>query len=168
MTMLSIIIPVYNGANYIQNCYNSIKENLSFVDKEIIFVNNGSTDNSLELLNEIEDKSVHIITTDTKGVSNARNIGINHAKGKWLFFMDVDDTIAFVDRNFLNVLHEDFDIVWIIYNKVQGNNNFHSYNSLIKEGLYDILEFSKIWHGEGMVWPFMFRRSLVKNICHII
>lgn len=164
MTMLSIIIPVYNGANYIQNCYNSIKENLSFVDKEIIFVNNGSTDNSLELLNEIEDKSVHIITTDTKGVSNARNIGINHAKGKWLFFMDVDDTIAFVDRNFLNVLHEDFDIVWIIYNKVQGNNNFHSYNSLIKEGLYDILEFSKIWHGEGMVWPFMFRRSLVKNL----
>lgn len=85
MTMLSIIIPVYNGANYIQNCYNSIKENLSFVDKEIIFVNNGSTDNSLELLNEIEDESVHIITTDTKGVSNVRNIGINHAKGKWLF-----------------------------------------------------------------------------------
>lgn len=35
---------------------------------------------------------------------------------------------------------------------------------MIKEGLYDILEFSKIWHGEGMVWPFMFRRSLVKNL----
>lgn len=91
---ISIIVPVYNVEKYISKCLNSIK-NLD-IDYEVIIVNDGSTDNSLEIVNEFASKydgEIKIITKENVGLSSARNIGILNATGSYLFFLDSDDYI---------------------------------------------------------------------------
>ena len=86
---LSIVIPVYNLAQYIEKCLNSIL-NQPFKDYEIICVNDGSTDNSLEILNRFKDK-ITIIDKENEGSGVARNVGIDRAQGEYIFFVDGDD-----------------------------------------------------------------------------
>lgn len=159
---LSIVVPVYNGDKYIVSCYDSIKKYLYFVEKEILFINNGSNDNSMQLLNSINDKEVSVINTDIKGVSHARNIGIEHSSGDWIFFMDVDDEIYSSDLGLLDVMNGNSDLIWICY-KTHSENVTDSYSCNYEDNIFSISEFSKKWHGEGMVWPFIFRRSLIKE-----
>ena len=91
---LSVIIPVYNVEEYIGECLESIL-NQPFKDFEIICINDGSTDNSLEVLKKYKDKDERIIIIDKKneGSGIARNTGINIARGDYLFFIDGDDGI---------------------------------------------------------------------------
>ena len=93
--MISIIIPVYNVAEYLDNCLQSIISQ-SYDDIEIILVNDGSTDSSREMCdgyaNEYEYISVY--HQENMGVSVARNNGIRNAKGNWITFIDGDDTIC--------------------------------------------------------------------------
>lgn len=94
MKKLSIIIPVYNNEKSLEKCINSILEQ-EYTNFEIIVVNNGSKDNSLELIKKIAKKDKRIIPIDSKvrGVSNARNIGIKKATGDYITFVDADDYI---------------------------------------------------------------------------
>jgi glycosyltransferase involved in cell wall biosynthesis len=99
--MLSIVICSYNRAGYITGALSSLYEgNASLQDFEVIFVDNNSSDNSLQIANEW--RAAHplgnfIITSETKqGASYARNTGSKIAKGQWLCFMD-DDAVAFPD-----------------------------------------------------------------------
>lgn len=95
--LLSIIIPVYNVEKHLERCYESIRGDFASLPYEIIFVNDGSTDKSLEVLNKIVPKSefVKIITQENKGLSGARNTGIDIAKGEYLVFLDSDDWLNF-------------------------------------------------------------------------
>lgn len=89
---VSVIIPVYNRAQYLAECLDSIvQQTLSPI--EIIAVNDGSTDHSLSILNKYADKysNIVILTQVNQGSGPARNNGIRHAKGKYLIFMDPDD-----------------------------------------------------------------------------
>ena len=90
--LVSFIIPIYNVAPYLEKCIMSVL-NQSFENYEIIAVNDGSTDNSGEILEKFgkEDVRVHVITKKNGGVSSARNAGIAAAKGTWLYFVDGDD-----------------------------------------------------------------------------
>ena len=94
--MVSVIIPVYNGEEYIQTILNSFmrqKDN----DFEIIFVNDGSTDDSFNKLNSAKDNSnlsIIVIDQQNAGVSAARNAGIKNARGGLLCFCDVDDDVT--------------------------------------------------------------------------
>lgn len=93
MIKVSVIIPVYNEEKYLQQCINSVI-NQSLNEIEIICVNNGSTDSSLEILSEFEkkDSRIKIInTTNEGGAGRARNIGLKHAVGEYLSFLDADD-----------------------------------------------------------------------------
>ena len=104
MPKLSIIIPAYNAEQYIKPCLDSILQNSkeSLSKTEIIVVNDGSTDNTLKILESYNQyKNIKIHTTKNKGVSAARNLGISLAKGDWITFIDADDTISdhFVDKN---------------------------------------------------------------------
>ena len=104
MPKLSIIIPAYNAEQYIKPCLDSILQNSkeSLSETEIIVVNDGSTDNTLKILESYNQyKNIKIHTTKNKGVSAARNLGISLAKGDWITFIDADDTISdhFVDKN---------------------------------------------------------------------
>lgn len=89
---ISIIIPVYNTVDFVREAIESIL-NQTIQDLEVIAVNDGSTDGSLEVLQSMasEDKRVKVLTQKNQGQSIARNEGIKIASGKYLYFMDSDD-----------------------------------------------------------------------------
>ena len=88
----SVIVPVYNAEKFIQRCINSVLSD-SRDDLEIIVVNDGSLDNSLEIIEKIAstDLRVKVHSQKNRGVSSARNYGIEKASGEWLTFLDSDD-----------------------------------------------------------------------------
>ena len=77
---ISIVIPVYNAEKYVAECLNSIK-NQSFQEYEVVIVNDGSKDRSLEVCREIaeRDERIRVFSTENYGVSHARNYGLKHA-----------------------------------------------------------------------------------------
>lgn len=87
---ISVIIPVYNSAKFIEGCLKSILSQ-SFTDFEIIVVNDGSTDNSLEVLDKYR-KDIILVDKANGGVSSARNAGLSKAKGLYIAFIDSDDS----------------------------------------------------------------------------
>ena len=91
---LSIIIPVYNTAMYLDDCLRSVVEQ-PFKDVEIICVNDGSTDGSADLLNKWHelDSRIKVITVENGGSSKARNLGLEIASGEYVGFVDSDDFI---------------------------------------------------------------------------
>ena len=93
--IISVIVPVYNGAGFIDNCYSMLR-NQTLKDIEIIFVNDGSTDGSHEKCDEIvkRDSRCKVIHQENRGVSAARNQGVKIAKGDYISFVDVDDKYA--------------------------------------------------------------------------
>lgn len=102
MPKYSIIVPVYNSEKYLDDCLKSIF-NQTNQDYEIICINDGSTDKSLDILNKYKDEII-IINQDNMGLSVARNNGVKKASGKYLLFVDSDDVIE-------NKLLEKIDIV---------------------------------------------------------
>ena len=96
MTLLSVIIPVYNAAPYLEACVSSLRA-LSLqieLDMELVLVDDGSTDGSGELCDRLGDKVLH---QPNQGVSVARNAGISMATGDWLWFVDADDYVEPLD-----------------------------------------------------------------------
>ena len=90
---LSFIIPVYNAEKYLRRCVESIL-NQTFYDFEAIFIDDASTDKSLDILNSYaHDKRIKIIEKANEGVSLARNCGLDLAQGEYLMFVDADDWI---------------------------------------------------------------------------
>ncbi len=93
---ISIIIPVYNCEKYIVECLDSIRAQ-TVKDFEVILVNDGSPDNSEQIVADYISKNLlsnfHLISKENGGVSSARNVGLSNAQGKWIFFFDSDDWI---------------------------------------------------------------------------
>lgn len=94
MWKVSVIIPVYNTEEYLARCLNSIIDN-TYSNLEIICVNDGSTDNSREILAEFEkkDNRIKVIDEKNQGVSKARNTGLRNATGDYIAFIDSDDWV---------------------------------------------------------------------------
>lgn len=102
---VSVIIPVYNAAQYLERCLDSVI-NQTLKDIEIICINDCSTDNSLEILEEYASKDNRIKIIDfkeNKGVAAARNAGINEAQGEYIGFVDPDD---YIDSDFYAQLYK--------------------------------------------------------------
>ena len=99
--LISVIINVYNGEKYINKCLDCII-NQTYKNIEILIINDGSTDNTLSIIETYKDKRIRIITTENKGLSLSRNVGIDNAKGKYLYFIDVDD---FIELNTIEYLY---------------------------------------------------------------
>jgi len=110
---ISVIVPVYNTAPYIERSINSIT-NQTLEDIEIICINDGSTDNSQEILEEFEEKDdrIKVISLEKNaGLGNARNIGMEMATGEFIGFIDSDD---YIDHRYYENLYkysEGYDIV---------------------------------------------------------
>ena len=92
--MISIIVPVYNVENYLEECLDSIK-NQTYTDIEVILVNDGSTDNSQAICEKYckQDPRFHLINQENQGQSVARNRGVKESVGKFIMFVDSDDVI---------------------------------------------------------------------------
>lgn len=102
MPLFSIIIPLYNKKNSIAETIQSVFAQ-SFIDYEVIIINDGSTDNSETVVLSFTDSRMHYFLTENKGVSKARNLGIQKAKGELIAFLDADD---YWYPNHLEVLSE--------------------------------------------------------------
>ena len=123
--ILSIVIPVYNVEKYIEKClFSCLNQDLPFNDYEIIVVNDGSLDNSRNLIQGIKDRydNISIVDQENKGLSEARNTGFKKAKGKYVWFVDSDD---WIEENCLGricgYLNEDLDILQLQYRLVYEN-----------------------------------------------
>lgn len=120
MIKISIIIPCYNVEKYIKECLDSILMQ-ELKEFEIICINDGSTDNTLEILNSYKEKysNIKIINQSNKGLSTARNVGMKYAEGKYIYFVDADDFLSNdkalsliyneVEKNKLDVLFFSFE-----------------------------------------------------------
>lgn len=97
--MISIIIPVYNGEKYVENLINNFKCQAvkDYNDLELVFIDDGSIDKTVDILNKhTENKmfKISVFSQENKGVSCARNLGIEKAKGDFITFVDVDDLVT--------------------------------------------------------------------------
>ena len=92
--LISVIIPIYNTEQYLKECLDSVCSQ-SYKDIEIICINDGSTDNSEEIMRDYakKDSRIKILSQHNQGISISRNNGIERAQGEYIFFLDSDDTI---------------------------------------------------------------------------
>jgi glycosyltransferase involved in cell wall biosynthesis len=91
--LVSIIIPVYNAEKYLAEAVRSAMEQ-TWPNKEIIIIDDGSTDNSLSIAKSFESENIKVFTQTNKGASTARNKGLEQAKGDYIQFLDADDLLS--------------------------------------------------------------------------
>lgn len=163
---LSIIIPVYNTESYLKRCLDSIfNQDLPPSDYEVIVINDGSTDNSLEILKEFEKKHENLVllTQENKGEAVTRNKAIEISIGNYIAFVDSDDAIS--ENTFLNIMRYieryDLDLLYL---------NIHLYTErgdFIKDtealGAVDVIQ-NGLLHPRRTFPATIYRRSLIQNI----
>ena len=123
MPKISIIVPCYNVEQYVRKCIESLI-NQSFQDIQIIVVDDGSKDSTSFIINSFNDSRIEYYYKDNGGLSDARNYGLNYAKGEYVAFLDSDD---YVEPDMYKLLYEsakknDSDIVDCAYFKDYPNN----------------------------------------------
>lgn len=115
MALISVIVPVYNAEKTLRRCVDSILSQ-EFHDFELLLIDDGSKDESPAICDEYakKDRRVQVFHQENGGVSSARNIGLDHAKGVWITFVDSDDYLR--DFYFVGVKDRDEDILFLGYN----------------------------------------------------
>lgn len=118
--MVSIVVPIYNTGEYLERCLDSIK-NQSYYNIEVIMVDDGSTDKSAFIAKKYEEFDIrfHLYSQENKGVSAARNNGLNYTMGKYILFVDSDDWIEpeMVKTLVSNMEKSDADVSCCQYDK---------------------------------------------------
>lgn len=129
---VSIIVPVYNSENTIRKCVDSIL-NQTYQNIEILLINDGSTDKSLQVISHLNDERIIVIDKKNEGVAKTRNLGIKKATGKYIMFIDNDD---FIDKDYIEKyytsIEEGFDLVIGGYKRVNQDNKI-IYSQSIKD-----------------------------------
>lgn len=163
---LSIIIPVYNVEKYVAKCLESVlDQGLDPNDHEIIVVNDGSPDGSLKIVERYAEKHPHIkiITKENGGLSSARNCGMEHAIGKYIYFIDSDD---FLIPNSLNRIvdtceHHDLNVLTFLSQRFLSSSA--NEESILKEKISKASigdgELSEIVSGEDYVASLEYRNE---------
>ncbi|MEK6485902.1 glycosyltransferase family 2 protein [Myroides odoratimimus] len=132
--LVSIIVPIYNGEQFLEECIVSML-NQDYTDYEIILINDGSTDNTEIICNKFKEKDSRIkyFYQENAGVSVARNNGIKEAKGEWLCFVDSDDYLEpcylSIFLNALDSLDSDVLIVQELFKIINGNKELIKNNA---------------------------------------
>lgn len=169
MKLVSIIVPVYNAEKTIKKCIDSILIQ-TYTNFELILINDGSKDSSLNILKKYEnlDKSVIIISQNNAGVSTARNRGIKESKGEYILFVDSDD---YIEENTLEILvkasevNNNLDLAIGGLSIVKDNNAKHL-NAISEDKIFNNLEFlSKNELFKFIVGPCgkLFKTEIIKN-----
>lgn len=161
---LSVIIPVYNAENTIRRCLDSII-NQTFHDWECLCINDGSTDNSGGVITEYanRDKRIKLLTQANGGVSSARNLGILHASGEWITFIDSDDAIA--PAYFDIIETNDVDMILGAYESSKDNVTRH-----IASGFYSGRKLKRLFRDNVHIllmrvpWAKFCKRRLLQDL----
>lgn len=171
---VSVIIPVYNIECYIERCLRSVMEQ-SFKELEIIVVNDGSTDNSGKIVQNLADTDTRIVVINKEngGLSSARNFGLDIAKGEYILHIDGDDWIGqgCLEALYNKAVIDDLDVVVTDYWKdYDDGSKTHIVDMPIGQG--DIID-GKIWleyffarAANQSVYNKLFRRAMYNNVRH--
>ena len=175
MAKISVLIPVYNASEYLDESISCIL-NQTFTDIELICVNDGSKDNSLEMLNDFaaKDSRVKVIDKENGGCGSARNRALAEARGDYIYFFDPDDIVeenAF-ELAYNSAVKNDSDMVIFKANIFDGNGIsnrevFFYYNESIKEEKFDNLSFDDIkqyvLRGGYAPWSKLYKKDLLDS-----
>lgn len=160
---LSIIVPVYNGEKYIDKCISSLINQKTKYKLEIIAVDDGSKDKTLEKLNNYKNDIV-IITKNNSGAADSRNYGIRKSSGRYIGFVDIDD---YVDENYAEKLldkaySKDADMAKCNYYLYDDNGII---NTTDKKDFYTDNKYAdEVLNTEGFIWNGIYKRKIWKNI----
>lgn len=167
-SLISVIIPVYNTAPYLERCLHSVLEN-TYKNIEVICINDGSTDNSLDVLRQIAatDPRVCVIDKKNGGVSTARNRGLKEAQGEYICFVDSDD---WIHREFFCVLlnaglMNDGDIILGSYEN-NSNGNADGRKRTLTPAQVTVKttdEAMNYSYFRNTIWGRLFKRSSLRN-----
>lgn len=160
---VSIIIPVYNVERYIERCLESVF-NQTFKNSEVIIVNDGSTDKSMDIVKHYKEKCL-IINQENSGLSSARNKGLEYATGDFILFIDSDDYIhpSMVKDMYDVIVSTQSDIVICGYQSVKENEEIIDNKSDIKVECISSLEAVKLFFLNeitGHAWNKMAKKQL--------
>lgn len=160
--LVSVLVPVYNGAKYIERCIGSLLRQ-TYQYLEIIAVDDGSTDNSLQILYKLKEKDDRLVVvhTSNNGVSFARNTALSKSKGKFILFVDCDDYVEFdYVEQFVNAYRKDNFIYQDFYrdNQVGGG----SLQSIQRIGI----SYSDDWFTSGAIFDngFLFSKLFIRKL----
>ena len=168
MELISVIVPVYNVESYVAECIESI-QNQTYMNLEIILVNDGSTDASGDICDQYAayDERIQVIHKENAGVSAARNTGIESANGDYIGFVDSDDYIApTMYEDMLKLMAEhDLDIIECTAFRNNGDTNIEGCNDgsleifnrdeALKMAMYDCFV---------AVWSQLYKRRVISDV----
>lgn len=169
---ISFIVPVYNTQQYLNRCFSSIVQQ-KYEDWEVIVVNDGSTDESLEILQKwaLRDRRIKVVTQKNAGLSVARNTGMKYAKSEWIGFIDSDD---YIEPNTLEriwpLLNKPVDMIcWGVKIIPQPGEPFLPWLKIQEHHLRsrfqgELFFTQKVAQKEPVtVWNKLFRRSIIEK-----
>ncbi|MFR2839549.1 MAG: glycosyltransferase family 2 protein [Zhenhengia sp.] len=185
MSKISIIVPIYNAQEYLDKCIDSLISQ-TMKNIEIILINDGSKDNSLEICKRYEktDQRIKVINKINGGVSSTRNLGLKIANGEYILFVDSDDYLEVdaCEELYKNIIQKDSDL--LIYNYIKHTNkdavyidNLIEKDELKKEEIIEELVLNLIGGEEigkthilssfRSPWIYMYKKSILTkyNIC---
>lgn len=165
--MVSIIIPVYNTEKYIEETIRSIEEQ-TYKNYEIIVINDGSTDRTQKICERLKIRNNRILLLEqkNKGVSHARNIGLNIAKGEFVAFIDSDDILekTYIEKFVNSITENNCDMVicgfyekysnLCIKNEITKRNSFIS----VEDALNGVMNQNNV---KGFLWNKFFKKSII-------
>lgn len=176
--MISVIVPIYNVEEYLPTCIESIL-NQTYKDLEILLIDDGSTDSSGKICDEYakQDGRCIVIHQLNKGLSEARNTGLNHVKGEYISFIDGDD---YIHPQMFEILYEalhkgNYDFSMTLYKEVHNKQqtqliSTYSSNEIFQDqliyGLYNKSSKTNNIYREmnfHVVWNKLYRKRLINN-----
>lgn len=170
MKLLSIVIPVFNVENYIDECIRSIV-NQNDSNYEVILVDDGSSDNSLKLCKQWSEKNnrINIFRNPKRGVSSARNYGISKSNGDYIIFLDSDDRLTSnALKIFRKYIEESYDFIMGTYNSIYIDSNIiihHNsipFDGMIEEFIFNIDTYLNLSLLQGPCWK-AFKASIINE-----
>lgn len=173
MPSLSVIIPVYNVTPYLEDCIDSLLVQ-SFADFEVLLVDDGSTDGSGAICDEYakRDNRIRVLHKNNGGVSSARNLGLDNARGEWIYFVDSDDELLSGGlQTLVDSIADDVDIVGGGYERIGLNGEIleaideRITTTLSKEETLLILSNNRPTYYSylGYMWMWLFRSSVIRD-----
>lgn len=174
MSFVSIIVPIYNSENCLQRCVDSILKQ-RHTNFELLLINDGSTDSSGAICDKYAklDFRVRVFHQENRGVSSARNLGLDNARGEWITFVDSDDYVK--DGYLVNLISNvkkdksvDLVISYAEYVYNDGHRREERYQSRVVSNSIDILfsENDLNWHTSP--WAKLYKSEICKYIRFII